>query len=437
MLKRLALFFCSLLPLLGAGQKHLNVDSLKAMLAQHTDSDTVWAITAGNLGAELLDRSPEDAFRLCKSALLISEKKLFKRGIRQAASVIGNYYIGKGNYPSALEYFLKQLKVDEEKGNKKDIIKALRSLGSVQLFARNFDESLKYFERGLAISNEINSKRDQASFMANIAVAYTQKNDFGKAMEYNIKALRLDEEMNDKQMRARALNSMGALFFQMAEHDQNQEYMDKAIDYLQQSLKLKEELHDKKGMANTYGNIADIYNAKGDFDRSVDYYQRGLEYALESNYLEWLKEGYEKMSVLYKNKKDYRNAYDYYMKFISVRDTLDNTRTKKEMLELQGKYDTEMQEKENKEKAHEIEDQKRQLDQKNFIIWTGISLMVILALFAFIIYRNYRENKRISAILEEKNKSITDSIKYASKIQRAILPKERYIGRTLNRLKKG
>lgn len=40
------------------------------------------------------------------------------------------------------------------------------------------------------------------------------------------------------------------------------------------------------------------------------------------------------------------------------------------------------------------------------------------------------------AIIEEKNKDITDSIVYARRIQRSLLPHDKYIARTLERLKK-
>jgi hypothetical protein len=41
-----------------------------------------------------------------------------------------------------------------------------------------------------------------------------------------------------------------------------------------------------------------------------------------------------------------------------------------------------------------------------------------------------------SALGEEKNKSITDSIQYAKRIQQSLLPTEKYIEKSLKRLKK-
>ena len=39
-------------------------------------------------------------------------------------------------------------------------------------------------------------------------------------------------------------------------------------------------------------------------------------------------------------------------------------------------------------------------------------------------------------IIEEKNKEVTDSIRYAKRIQDALLPSEKFMERTLKRLKK-
>jgi serine phosphatase RsbU (regulator of sigma subunit) len=73
--------------------------------------------------------------------------------------------------------------------------------------------------------------------------------------------------------------------------------------------------------------------------------------------------------------------------------------------------------------------------QRNYFI-TGFILMLLLALF---IFRSYQEKKKVNmiiaeqkALVEEKNKDITDSINYARRIQTAILPSEETMNRSLS-----
>ena len=72
---------------------------------------------------------------------------------------------------------------------------------------------------------------------------------------------------------------------------------------------------------------------------------------------------------------------------------------------------------------------------------------ILFALFIFLVYnmRKHRNDNDIITLqkqeleekkktLEEKNKEITDSIRYARRIQQSLLPSEKYIAKNLRRL---
>ena len=69
---------------------------------------------------------------------------------------------------------------------------------------------------------------------------------------------------------------------------------------------------------------------------------------------------------------------------------------------------------------------------------SGILILVIG--FAVFAYRSFLQKQKANIeitkqkeIIEEKQKEILDSIHYAKRIQTALLPSEKYIGRNLNR----
>jgi hypothetical protein len=68
-----------------------------------------------------------------------------------------------------------------------------------------------------------------------------------------------------------------------------------------------------------------------------------------------------------------------------------------------------------------------------------MGLIVIIAIVAIRLLRVNKKNNKLlllkNEMIEEKNKSITDSINYAKRIQNAQLTPERYIERELKRLK--
>lgn len=78
----------------------------------------------------------------------------------------------------------------------------------------------------------------------------------------------------------------------------------------------------------------------------------------------------------------------------------------------------------------------KQAHRNMYFVVTGLIILIALAAIKLLMM-NRKTNKLLNnknEIIEEKNKSITDSINYARRIQMAQLTPERYIERELNRL---
>lgn len=134
--------------------------------------------------------------------------------------------------------------------------------------------------------------------------------------------------------------------------------------------------------------------------------------------------------------KNYNDAYLYHTLYATYQDSIVNENTNKQITEIQEKYESEKKEKEieslSKEKLlQEVEINKKEIElntQKNIRNYSFIGIGILLLSFS-LLYFNYSTKKKGAQILEEKNKEIeiknkdiTDSIKYASRIQNAILP---------------
>jgi hypothetical protein len=80
----------------------------------------------------------------------------------------------------------------------------------------------------------------------------------------------------------------------------------------------------------------------------------------------------------------------------------------------------------------------KQAHRNMYFLVTG--LIIVIAVVSLKLLRTNRKNNKIlkaqKEIIEEKNKDITDSIYYARRIQRSLLPPEKYIQKNLERLKK-
>jgi hypothetical protein len=144
-----------------------------------------------------------------------------------------------------------------------------------------------------------------------------------------------------------------------------------------------------------------------------------------------------------------------YELYVTMKDSIYNMENRKAGFKKQFKYETEKKEAELKATAKAekeklelkaAEDRKRQ----NIIIYSVITGLILVSVFSIFIYRSLQRNKAANKIItaqkkeveeqkhiiEEKQKEIIDSIRYAKRIQQSLLPTDKYISRNIGSLKK-
>jgi hypothetical protein len=130
-----------------------------------------------------------------------------------------------------------------------------------------------------------------------------------------------------------------------------------------------------------------------------------------------------------------------------MQDSLNMESNKKASIESQLKY--EYEKKAVADSVRVVEEKKvvaAQLKQKRtqrYALYGGLGLMALFALFMVNRFRITSKQKNIiseqkklveaqKSIVEEKQKEVLDSIHYAKRIQRSLLPQEKYIEKILN-----
>jgi serine phosphatase RsbU (regulator of sigma subunit) len=168
----------------------------------------------------------------------------------------------------------------------------------------------------------------------------------------------------------------------------------------------------------------------------MKYFENTLRVADELGDKEIALEALEGLANTYADIGDYRRAFTYSARLIDLKDTVYSQEGAARLAEMEVKFDTEREEKEIKllTKEKKIQDlellkQNQDINRQRLIIYSSIGSAVLLSLLVFFIFRGYREKQKANLelrlayqVIEEKNKDITDSISYASRIQAAILP---------------
>jgi len=363
-------------------------------------------------------------------ALKIREQLKDKKGISASLGNIGVVYRNQGDYPKALEYYFKALKMDEELGNKNFITVRLSNIGIVYDFQSDYPKALEYYFKSLKMDEELGDKNGIAINLANIGSVYMEQGDYPKALDYYFKALRIMEELGNKNGIAAILGNIGNVYNKQGDYH-------KALDYYFKALKMKEELGAKSEIAITLGNIGALYTDQKKYPEAERYLLQALEIADSIGALNYKMHFENSISELYTKTRQYQKAYEHYKAYSIAKDTLYNEEKSKEIGKLEAgfEYDKKLalEQAEHEKQSAVAASESRRQKVVIYAVSGGLGLMLILA---FLIYRGYRQKQKANVLLErknatitrqkkeieEKNKDITDSIRYAENIQKAILP---------------
>ncbi|TXB64833.1 tetratricopeptide repeat protein [Vicingus serpentipes] len=370
-----------------------------------------------------------------KRSLKIRTELNEKEGIALSLNNIGLLYLNQGLIKEALNYSLKSLKIREEIGDKNGIAQSLNNIGMLYNNQGSIEEALNYYSQSLKLYEELGDKKGIAFSLNNVGFILYNMGLNDKAKECYEKSLKLRKELGNKQGIAESLNNIGYIYI---ESDSN----DLALRYFEQSLILQKESENKKGISNTLNNIGYIYFLNNNLNKALNYSKKSLEIANQIGFPESIKNAANNLSQIYQKQGNYKEAFNMKNLQIQMRDSINNDENQKATLLQHAKYEYEKQkalDDAEHEKTLAIEKESK-AKQKIIIYSIAFGLLLVAIFLIFVINRLQvtRKQKELIEIqkkevesahheLEDKNQEITDSIRYAKRIQSAILPSNKTI----------
>jgi len=428
------------------------IDSLYSVLEEEIH-DTLRTQVYLKLAETVYVRDMYEAESLTQRALALTDKNLrratgkelqsFRESRGSALNNMGFFHEAHGRLTKALKSYHYCLNLCEEIGDERGVAVALNNIGHVYYNQVQYEKALEYYNRALTMEKELaksvnpniarSGKRALARVLNNIGLTYKTRNELKKALEYYQESLRLRREIEDKPGIANSLNNMGMIYQADGQNG-------KALEYYLKCIKLQKEIGSISSLANTLNNIGEIYRGIGKFDQAIKYSERSLELSSSGGDPQIIRRASRTLSILYGRKNDFEKAYKYLVLNSQMKDSVLNEETHAQITEIQQKYESE-------KNLQMIAMQDAEIESRNKMnrILTGVLILVFI--FAIILYTRFRvikkqkltienqqgvllrANKEIreqSEIIEIKNKDITDSIRYAQRIQQAMLPSKEY-----------
>jgi tetratricopeptide (TPR) repeat protein/serine phosphatase RsbU (regulator of sigma subunit) len=405
-----------------------------------------------------------EALEAYQKALTIRERIGDQQGIADCYGNIGNIHVNQGRYAEALEAYQKALIIQERIGDQQGIANCYNNIGNIHYAQGRYAEALEAYQKALTIQERIGNQQGIAISYNNIGLIHTYQGRYAEALEAYQKALAIRERIGNQQGIATSYNNIGLI------HTYQGRYAE-ALEAYQKALTIRERINDQRGIALSYTSIGTLYQAQGLYPIARSYFQKALPIAQSLGLQDQLDDIYLHLaqtdSALAASGLTHlwKSAYLHHRLHTAYKDSVRNEESIRKQAQLESQYEYEkktalLKAEQEKERALADAQIRQRETQRNLsLLALGIALIGLVT-FA-ILYRKIRQQrdliqkqsdeiqqknlaleqynaelKSINQALEEsnriiqqqaetlleKNEEILDSIRYAERIQRAILP---------------
>ncbi len=366
------------------------------------------------------------------------------------------------NLALGLKYCEQALQLAEKLNYDHGRMYALNSLGTIYEDMGDYSKALDAHTRGLTLAEKDNDLVEQGTIHMNISQVFESMGDNLKELEHLRKAVDIYTGLKDKEGTCVTNNSLGNSYLRL-------DSIDKAKNCFKISLDLAIETRLSIAQAHAYGGLAKCFQLEGDTEKSdivmrreldildslnndYEYSQAEFSYAVllmsrgdyarseklffdaldkfgKIGMLDEEKDAWQMLSKNYERSNQPVKALAAWKKYTALKDSMVSENVLRHQHDLEAIYQNEKNEDEIKH-LHEVGAEKDKVEAKQHqIVVVLIVGCVLLLLFLFVLYNRSQLRKKTNvqlekqnAIIEEKNKDITDSINYARRIQEAILP---------------
>jgi serine phosphatase RsbU (regulator of sigma subunit) len=345
-----------------------------------------------------------------------SEKADYSRGIAYAKLNIAAASFLQSRNDIALKYLSEALNWFISKNDETGYARAILLKGNLFESFGDYEKTLSLWLEAYNISKKIGDRESEGESCSQLGLIYSRLCDFNRSLEYFNKGLNIRKELGDENGVASSFNRIGMVLRQTTKFEES-------LEYYFRSLEIRKRNKQFSAIPWTLLGIANTYEEMGMYRESLDYYERGMDGSDRRCTLQCLLGSGRVHSQRGENDKaevklaeSLRMAQDLKSLVLTAEaysalanhyelsgEPLKALKSFKQCLKAKESYQSSESRirLSNIEVAHAIEKSEQEKE----------------------IYRlRHVELKQAYDIIEEKNRDITSSINYASRIQNAILP---------------
>ncbi|HTL83437.1 MAG TPA: tetratricopeptide repeat protein [Bacteroidia bacterium] len=413
------------------------LDSLKLLLKKPTN-DTNEVMLLNSISKELTNTGDyERARNYAEQGKILSDRLNYAAGKADYYSAIGVIFYYQGNYSEALSSHFNALHIRDSLNDKRGVASSYNNIAIIYTYEKKHEEALKYLLLSLNLKLQLKDEKGLVSTYNNIGLANQGLMHYDEALRNYRLSLGISIKTKNNKGIGNAYNNIGSVFYERKQFDSAYVYFRNAYD-------IRAKTNYKQGLVSSLNYLGQASLELKKNSEALKYFSDALSLAKEIHEKDGMKNAYSGLASYYEAVGNYKQAYENFGLFKIMQDSIFNEESTNNALRAEMNYSFAKQQAETKaaqdKKDAETERQKEAFEaeakRKQLIIYFISGSLVLMLVFAFFMVRSIiqkrRDNRELDlrnkkienaySIIETKNHEITDSINYAQRIQRAILP---------------
>jgi tetratricopeptide (TPR) repeat protein/serine phosphatase RsbU (regulator of sigma subunit) len=182
-----------------------------------------------------------EALEAFQKAITILERIGDQQKIAECYNNIGTIHADQGRYAEALESYQKALAIRERIGDQRGIATSYNNIGTIHNAQGRYAEALESHQKALAIRERIGDQQGIAICYNDLGAIHKAQGRYAEALEAYQKALTISERIGDQENIAVSYTDIGTLYLAQGLYTIARSYFQKALP-IAQSLGLQDQL---------------------------------------------------------------------------------------------------------------------------------------------------------------------------------------------------
>ena len=317
---------------------------------------------------------------------------------------LGKVYKNLNDYGKSLLYLFKTLPIVEKENNSNRISDVNHEIAEVYFSLEYYDKSNSYL-----LKNTILKDRDQYSIANDLILkskTLFRRDSIDLAFEKLENAREIYLKLNDIIGLGKVYNCMSLMYNSQKDYDKQLHYVNLAKEIFQKT----ESLYELSFVNNQLGIV--LFE-KGDLESSEKSLNKSLEISDKRSFLNISKRNYLYLAKISYFEKDFVSAYKEFEMFSKLKDSIFSLKKFQIISRVEDKYNIDEKELELNELTKVNGKLESEIDRSNkvsnYLKLIVILILLILSLLFFVYYTNSRQNHKLEYMVEERTKELKEA----------------------------